>query len=377
LPQPAYIYPFRSFGVLAADRIRDRFRPARRATTEELRSLLAAAVPSPPHLAGDSPAARILSLFLDPEFGLGPSGMIEDRRTHWLERFAAAARAEQPLTFVIMACPFKVPVPLKTVRMTADLGEALLLARLAAICSALGAIHPPGARVLILAEGILGQPLGIGTANRRRYLRSLRRLHMVLGFAGGPIEIFDLDQIRDSIPGFDRLWQAETNGFRGRRIAGEPAATDAFARTWPAIFRIVPSRHIAVDLLLQAYDLDRPAMSIAPEAATVRAALSRQADVGTDGFHGFLAARDRSAFLSARWPGFFKLTVSPKPGDLAIHPVNRTSRILPYHGVPVRDAGGDFSIAYHLDLRCADHWHRPVHWDQDEEDAPFFYEQAQ
>ena len=59
-----------------------------------------------------------------------------------------------------------------------------------------------------------------------------------------------------------------------------------------------------------------------------------------------LSLRELTGYLHNLRPYALKLTVSPKPENLAVIPVNRWSGILPYHGVPVLGADGRWEIVY-------------------------------
>ena len=63
-------------------------------------------------------------------------------------------------------------------------------------------------------------------------------------------------------------------------------------------------------------------------------------------YRSLLSLRDSTGYLHSVRPHALKLTVSPKPENLAVIPVNAWSRILPYHGIPVLQRDRRWVIRY-------------------------------
>ena len=155
------IYPFKPFIDLADKRLQDRFQEAKEITLDDLNQTLARVHNPPPKISGSDIEERILSIFLDPNYLYGSKDYISSCKDVWIEKFHRFTDKRKPLKFVIMACPFKVPVPLKTLRVTVDMAEMLLIIRLRNIAKWIETIYEPGAVISILAEGILGEGFGI------------------------------------------------------------------------------------------------------------------------------------------------------------------------------------------------------------------------
>jgi hypothetical protein len=144
------IYPFKPFKDLGNKTISNNFDTSRTISIDDLRTVIASIDNPSPQIQGDSVEDCILSIFQDDNYLYGPKHYINENREHWLTRLKNFTSKEMPLHMVIMACPFKVPVPLKTIRITADLAEILQIVRLRYIAQWIGSIYKPGATMIFL-----------------------------------------------------------------------------------------------------------------------------------------------------------------------------------------------------------------------------------
>ena len=110
--------------------------------------------------AEGSAGERILSIFEHDEVLFGDASFIPANRATWLERLDYFVAKGEPVQFVSMAFPYKVPNPLKNDRAAPDLGEALMLRRFQAVLDAIKAVYAPGGVLTILEEGISGAVRG-------------------------------------------------------------------------------------------------------------------------------------------------------------------------------------------------------------------------
>jgi hypothetical protein len=138
---------------------------------------------------------------------------------------------------------------------------------------------------------------------------------------------------------------------------------------------MLPTRGYPDDLLMDVYNEDIPTEILPQNAQNLRAKLETTATESVFQYQGFLNARDVSHYLDKIVPGYIKLTVSPKPLNLGIVPVNVNTHILPHHGVPVYGVNsGQFTVEYLIDVRRSSFSYRPVYLSTDNENKPFYYE---
>ncbi|WP_181247771.1 L-tyrosine/L-tryptophan isonitrile synthase family protein, partial [Cereibacter changlensis] len=104
-------------------------------------------------LEGQETAEAIYSVFADPGVVFGDPAFLSSRREEWLQRFGQVVAEGRRLDLTILGFPYKMPVPLKTDRTAADLGEVVSLARLNQLARAIGRVHAPGARIHVFTEG--------------------------------------------------------------------------------------------------------------------------------------------------------------------------------------------------------------------------------
>jgi pyoverdine/dityrosine biosynthesis protein Dit1 len=275
---------------------------------------------------------------------------------------------------VLMAFPFKIPVPLKTDRRTADLAEGLQILQLRAVCHWIKSIYAPGAHVTILAEGILGLCMGVSPDVRKLYQESIKRLLLLLG-APDDVGIHNLDEIMNDIPQFEELWRDEEEKLKELERLGDEAFRSEYERTFQSVFRMVNSERYALEVLMDAYNESLPDRTLSGEVLQCRKRLMETAREAVFGYRAFLRARDRSGYLEKIAPESIKLTVSAKPGNLGVLPVNAQTHVLPHHGVAVHDpVRRHFTVEYLIDLRRSPLRHCPVYLETDLERKPFYYE---
>lgn len=285
---------------------------------------------------------RILSIFEHPEVLFGDPGFIPAYRGDWLERIGHFTRAGQPIPFVSMAFPYKVPNPLKTERLAPDMGESLMLRRFAAVLEAIERVYAPGGVLTILEEGILGRCQGVPPQHVAAYRAGIGNAMTVAAVDPGRITFHSLDDMVSVIPNFEARWIHEQERLRELWQQGDPAVRDAYATTTAASRTSVPTMDYEPEVLAAAYDPDQTDSALRYPRDFIDKVSHRQFFA----YRALLSLRDSTGYLHQLRPHALKLTVSPKPENLAVLPVNSWTKILPYHGVPVLLADGRWEIVY-------------------------------
>lgn len=312
---------------------------------------------------------RILSVFTHPEVLFGDPSFIPANRPAWLERIGAFTARNEPIPFVTMAFAYKMQNPLKTDRRAPDLGEALMLRRFEVVLRAIGAVYPPGARLTILEEGILGRCLGVDPRVTADYRAGIDQIVAVSGIDRGLIDFHSLDDMVTAIPNFEARWIHEQERLRELWQQGDPAIRTAYAGTVPATRTSVPSWDYDPVVLAAAYD----PVQIDSALRYPRDYIDKVAHRQFFAYRAILALRDSTGYLAALRPHALKMTVSPKPENLAVTPINLWSRILPYHGLPVLDADGRWHITYRGALGAEYGELQALHLQSDADPTPIAY----
>ncbi len=180
-----------------------------------------------------------------------------------------------------------------------------------------------------------------------------------------------LDDMVTSIPNFEARWIHEQEHMRELWQQGDPAVREAYATTVAASRTSVPTFDYDPSVLARAYDREQTDSAL----RYVRDYVDKVAHRQFFAYRSLLSLRDVTGYLHDLRPHALKLTVSPKPENLAVLPVNGWSRVLPYHGVPVLTAQGRWEIAYFGDMAA----HGPVealHLAGDADPRPFAYRAA-
>lgn len=293
-------------------------------------------------VANGSVEERILSIFEHPEVLFGDPSFIPANRADWLQRIGHFTKAGQPIPFVSMAFPYKVPNPLKTERLAPDMGESLMLRRLAAVLDAIERVYAPGGVLTILEEGILGRCQGVPPDRIAAYRAGIANAMTVAAVDPKRVTFHSLDDMGSVIPNFEARWIHEQERLRELWQQGDPAIREAYAVTTAASRTSVPTIDYEPQVLAAAYDASQTDSALRYPRDFIDKVSHRQFFA----YRSLLSLRDSTGYLHQLRPYALKLTVSPKPENLAVVPVNAWTKILPYHGVPVLLADGRWDIAY-------------------------------
>jgi hypothetical protein len=316
-----------------------------------------------------SVAERLLSIFSHPEVLFGDPTFIVANRQMWLDRLNVFIAKNEPIAFVAMAFPYKVPNPLKTERQAPDLGEALMLRRFQCVLDAIGAVYPPGARLTILEEGILGRCQGVDPRRIAAYRAGIAGIAALSGVDADCIGFHSLDDMVTSIPNFEARWIHEQERMRELWQQGDAGVRAAYATTVAASRTSVPTFDYDPRVLARAYDPEQTDSAL----RYVRDYVDKVAHRQFFAYRSLLSLRDSTGYLHDLSPHALKLTVSPKPENLAVLPVNGWSRVLPYHGVPVLTLEGRWEIAYFGALGAAYGRLEALHLQGDADPRPIAY----
>ncbi len=325
---------------------------------------------APPSAATDGSAAeRVLSVFSHPEVLFGDPCFLPANRELWLDRLGHFIDQGEPIEFVAMAFPYKVPNPLKTQRQAPDLGEALMLRRFQGLLDIIRTVYRPGARLTILEEGILGRCQGVDPARIHAYRAGIAPIARIAGLDPERIVFHSLNDMVTAIPNFEARWIHEQERMRELWHQGDVAVRAAYETTVAASRTSVPTFDYDPAVLAKAYD---PAQTDSA-LRYVRDYIDKVAHRQFFAYRSLLALRDATGYLFDLRPHALKLTVSPKPENLAVLPVNTWSHVLPYHGVPVLDRDDKWHIVYFGSVGTTFGPVDSLHADDDADVAPIAY----
>ena len=316
-----------------------------------------------------SPAECILSVFEHVEVLLGDPRFIPERRALWLDKLSRFTDSGKPVHFLAMAFPYKVPNPLKTgQRRAPDLGEGLMLRRFAAILAAVQRCYQPGARLTLLEEGILGRCQGVDPADIAAYRAGISQVFRLADLEGASIAFHSLDDMVNRIDNFEARWYMEQERLRRLWEEEDPYVRRAYQETFPGQRSTVPTRDYNPVTLAEALDPAQGGSAL----RYVHEYLDTVAHRQFFAYRALINLRDASGYLEGIVPGGIKLTVAPKPTNLAVIPINRHTNILPYHGAPIVSLDGAWSIDYFGNLGTYGPL-EAIHLSDDADPAPIAY----
>lgn len=341
----------------------------RRCSASELQALVTSNDPIITAAREGSVEERILSIFLNEEVLFGDPSFIPANRERWLENIGHFVKQNTPIPFVAMAFAYKMPNPLKTNRIAPDLGEVLMLRRFKAVLDAVETVYTPGAKLTVLEEGILGRCQGVDPASIAGYRRGTPACVEIAGLKSSQLDFHSLDDMVERIANFEARWAFEQERVRELWQQGDAAVLDAYKVTVPNARTSVPMLDYPHTVVAAAYDETQTDSAL----RYARDYIDKIAHRKFFAYRSILALRDSTGYLHDLRPHALKLTVSPKPENLAVVPINRWSRILPYHGVPVQHADGRWEILYLGSLGALFDAVEALHLEGDSDAAPIGY----
>lgn len=282
-----------------------------------------------------------------------------------------------PLEFVLPSFPFKHKNPVKVSRRSPDMAELLCLCRLHEICHALGRVYEPGAKFVVISDGMVYRDMFAVTEHEALSYRD-RSKQMVgqLGFEDS-IEVTDMEYLVDSRrelfdfvqerlePVFADWWRANPDSLRRASLI---QASTANVNTAESV------THDLVQMATKDVLLDTQEQDAVSTLETIKTQTVERAEKGAFQFALFMYVLKEINLVASCYPGAVRATVHPKPTHWGLHLVNRDSRVFPWQGVAYQNNNGQWRIKYEFEVTRARA--TPVHVRGDDDLFPFYYEHS-
>ncbi|MGK5730612.1 L-tyrosine/L-tryptophan isonitrile synthase family protein [Streptomyces sp. URMC 124] len=309
-----------------------------------------AVAPAAPADPAASVEARILRLLLPYHRTAGPGSADPADFPEQLRRIRQFTDAGEPVLFTLPGFPCKSPNPAKVLGHLPDEGERLSLAFLDRLCSRIGEVYAPGARILICSDGhIFGDLIHVPDEHIDAYGDALRDL--IAGEGLAHLGTFDLRDVHGDL-GHDTK----------RRLV-----TEAYAPSVEALRALVRSDEEAARLYR---GITRFLVEDTADFDGTRSALQRACRIRAYG----VIARSRA------W-GDLIADCHPRSVRLSIHPQRPGAekfgiRLLdaadawatPWHAVVLRGRGGEARLVHRAEAesrgRLVLRAGRPSHYEE-------------
>lgn len=301
----------------------------------------------------------------------------EDNRALFRPTIESHIAQGTPLKFVLPSFPFKHKNPVKVGRRTPDMAEILCLSQLHEACHALSLIYEPGARFVIISDGLVYHHMfGV---TRHEAMNYRERVKEMIGELGAT----DILQVTD----MEDLVESRREAFDFVRSRLEPVFADWW-RTHPDNLRRASLVSAAASNINTAESITHDLVQMATKDAVlgtdeedtlgtfekIKGNAVDRADEGAFEFALFLYVLKEIDLVRASFPRAVRATVHPKPTQWGLHLVNQESRVFPWQGVAYRKRGGQWRLKYEFEMRRKRAV--PVHVRDDDEMFPFYYEDA-
>ncbi|MDQ6806749.1 MAG: isocyanide synthase family protein [Actinomycetota bacterium] len=289
----------------------------------------------------------------------------------------AQIAAGAPLEFVLPSFPFKHNNPVKVARRSPDMAEVLCLCRLKEICHALGQVYEPGARFVIISDGLVYHHMfGVTKHEALSYRERSREMISQLGFQD-TIEITDMEQLVGSrqeqfdfvhervAPVFREWWDTNSEDLRRASLIQASAAN---LNTADSV------THDLVQMATKDVLLDSDEGDDLSTLEVIKSHTVERADKGAFEFALFLYVLREIDLVQSCYPRAVRATVHPKPTQWGLHLANRESRVFPWQGVAYRNENGRWRVKYEFEVTRARA--TPVHVRDEDGMFAFYYEHS-
>jgi hypothetical protein len=255
------------------------------------------------------------------------------------------------------------------------MAELLCLCQLREICLALGRVHEPGAKFVIVSDGLVYREMfGVTRHEALAYRERVKEMIVQLGFED-TIGVTDMEELVESRrepfdfveerlrPVFAEWWSANPKDLRRASLISASAAN------------VNTSESVTHDLVQMATKdavLGPDGQNTLENFETIREQTVDRAEQGAFEFALFLYVLREIDLVGSCYPGAVRATVHPKPGQWGLHLVNAESRVFPWQGVAYRNERDRWRVKYEFDVMRENA--TPVHVRDDDELFPFYYE---
>jgi hypothetical protein len=321
---------------------------------------------------------QILSIFTSESICFGDIENILVDKMDWIDRIRIAIKDDEPLTFSIHGFPFKMPVPVKTNRRLADLGDYASLFALNRLMNFVGSIYKPGASLTVVCEDGFAPFMGVPMDNAKQYKAELSALSKQLQFEQLRfVTISEMEGYAD----YANVFEAHRTKLHDDFTNKSEAFIEQYNKVFPIIFRIVNSEMYAdkSDELVEIYNVSESTTDLQQLKSTEHGLseiiddISGRTHEAVLSYFAYLKARDDLGFVEKVAPDSLPLSVSPKRGRLGVFPIERKQTKLPYHSVPIVKSDG-LSLEYLYDVERSYASLVPVQLKGDSDNMPFYYE---
>ena len=323
------------------------------------------------NITGATKAEKIFSIFLDVNVLFGPKNFLTQNKKAFLESINYFIEKNIPIQLTMLGFPFKMEVIIKTNRVLPDMGEMLILNKMFFIAKNIASIYKPGAVLTLFTEESFAGIVKNNEENGKKYVASLRSLIKSLGYQD-QIKICSLGEVEKDA-GFEMTFKKNKTEIAQAVKKEEGIFFEKFSKSCPVLFRVVSASGISRTALFNMYSM-KSIDELTDKEKGIYNRLLKTTQTSTVGYLAYLKTKDDLNFLNKKIGVHLPLTVSPKLGRLGVMPIGKKVKILPYHGVPIKNAKtGEWDVKYLCEVEFNSKKYTKVFLKGDKDTQPFYY----
>lgn len=292
-------------------------------------------------------AEKILAVFKNPELMLGPKENLENNYDTFIAHLNYFILKSEPILFTITQFAFKIPNPLKVSRIAPDAGELAYLSELFDITQLIKRIYPPGAKIMILEEGyIFNNIIGVAPKNVDIYFQNLQRWIKKLEW-DNTLFLYNLKELEKQV-NFQKEYRKNLLVLKNNWKKKDEKTVAEVNAVSPTLFLSLNTRKYGIKTMMNFYSTK---VTQNPRINNLRKKLQNKALNKSIYYLAHVKTLDASNIVKKLFPNHLTLISSFTPGKLCIYPINKESKLYPYHGVPFLLNNGKIKIMYEVDIK--------------------------
>lgn len=330
----------------------------------------------------ESPVQNILELLCHSKITKSSKDELLGIERPLIDKITTFVQEDRPIEFCLIAFSPKSHSPIETgMRRLPDLGEMMFLKRLLDIDTTIKRVFSPGVRFTVCFEGFsFVDHFGNSMEEVNDFKQDLQEKINQLD-TDKKIVLEDLAQITSNFPEFEGIRLQKEVDIRNNfnNSSGVSSEVETFL---PVMRRAsVDLSDCDFDDLLAVTKAQRNMGGILTDEQKMLAlTIEHKALENAIFYVSFNKARQDLKVMEKTFPDQIYISITSKPGRLAIHPINAGTKTFPHHGVPLLFQDGRAEIISFRDLLSRQEFFsgpkfKRVHLEGDEDSQPFFFQE--
>lgn len=289
---------------------------------------------------------KILAILTHKEITMNKREELKKNREMFLEKIDYFTKRKKPIIFTVIQIAFKIPNPLKIERTTPDLGELAFLRQLYDLTRFIQKIYEPGARIVIFGESyIFYNIVNISKKESENYFKTIKKWINLLGWRKNLV-LLDLKKLEKKVPGFRQEYRKNLNILEKGWESNDRNIRTEIKKVANTLYLSLNTRKLKIGNLMNLFNRAVKNKDLEQK----RQVLYNKALKKAFPYIAYHQTVKTSGLGELIFPHNIKLSFTYGENKLSIYPINKRTKLYPYHGVPLLDKNKKLTIKYEIDV---------------------------